>query len=83
MPLIRGRVLDSAGRPVTGARVMVDAAPAAMPDIAMLSGEDGSFVLAVPAPGAYRLRAVTDTQGAALGTAQVAGGDAAVELRLR
>ena len=83
MALIRGRVLDKAGRPVAGARVMVDAAPAPMPDIALLSGEDGGFVLAAPAPGAYRLRAVTDEAGEALGTVEVDDGDATLELRLR
>lgn len=82
MALIRGRVVDAAGRPVAGARVMVDAAPVAMPDIALLSGEDGGFVLAAPAPGAYRLRAVTDASGEALGAVEVGPGDAMIELRL-
>ena len=83
MPLIRGRVVDAAGKPVAGARVMVDAAPAAMPDIALLSGEDGSFILSAPTPGAYRLRAVTDSAGEALGTVEVGAADAALDLRLR
>ena len=60
MPLIRGRVVDRAGHPVAGARVMVTEGPAPMPDIAMLTGEDGRFAMAVPVPGRWRLLAATD-----------------------
>lgn len=58
MPLIRGRVVGTAGRPVDGVRLMLAGGPAPAPDIAMLSGPDGGFAMAVPVPGRWRLLAV-------------------------
>jgi protocatechuate 3,4-dioxygenase beta subunit len=51
--LIRGRVADEGGRPVAGAAIYVSASPGPMPDIAQLTGDDGVFTLAAPAPGRY------------------------------
>lgn len=64
MPVIRGTVVDSAGRPVAGARILVVQSPGPMPDIAMLSGEDGSFAIGAPAAGRYLLEAATDSSSA-------------------
>lgn len=55
MPLLSGTVHDPEGRPVAGARVLFTSAPAPLPDIAALTGEDGSFTLSAPAPGSYAL----------------------------
>jgi hypothetical protein len=68
--LLKGRVVDRAGRPVSGAAIYFVAAPAPRPDIAMLSGEDGRFVLALE-PGKYVIGARSDTAG---------GGQAAIEI---
>jgi uncharacterized GH25 family protein len=57
---ISGVVLDPDGRPVLGARVYVTASPAPIPDVAILSGPDGEFVLGADAPGIYRLAASAD-----------------------
>jgi hypothetical protein len=55
--LIRGVVVDGAGRTVADARVALAAAPVPVPDIAALAEEDGSFALAVPVAGVYRVTA--------------------------
>lgn len=60
MPLIRGRIVDPSGNPVAGARVMVAGGPVPVPDIALLSGPDGSFALSVPATGVWQLVTATD-----------------------
>jgi hypothetical protein len=57
--LLSGVVVDAAGQPVADARVAL-AAPVEVPDIAVLTGEDGSFSIGVPVPGAYRITAHAD-----------------------
>jgi hypothetical protein len=61
--LVKGRVVDRAGRPVSGAAIYFVAAPAPRPDIAMLSDADGWFVLALE-PGKYVIGARSDPAGA-------------------
>ncbi|WP_026926829.1 carboxypeptidase-like regulatory domain-containing protein [Granulicoccus phenolivorans] len=58
---IRGVVVDAQGRPVPGARVALGAGPAALPDIALLTDDDGSFWVEVPTPGEYAVLASTDS----------------------
>lgn len=53
--IINGTVTDPSGRPVVGATVLIASSPIPVPDIAALTGADGAFSIAVPAPGAYRL----------------------------
>jgi hypothetical protein len=55
VPLIAGTVVDQQGAPVPAATVFIAGGPVAVPDIAMLTGADGSFVINAPVPGAYRL----------------------------
>ena len=55
MMIINGTVTDPSGRPVVGATVLIASSPIPVPDIAALTGADGAFSIAVPAPGAYRL----------------------------
>ncbi|WP_298885831.1 carboxypeptidase regulatory-like domain-containing protein [uncultured Serinicoccus sp.] len=50
---IRGVVLDADGGPVPGARVALEAGPVPLPDIALLTGADGTFELDLPSPGEY------------------------------
>ena len=61
--IINGTVTDPSGHPVVGAIVLIASSPVPVPDIAALTGADGAFSIAVPAPGAYRLvvRSQVDT----------------------
>ena len=58
--LISGKVHDPAGAPLSFARLYIVDGPVSVPDIAILSGSDGSFRLDVPAPGRYRLGCALD-----------------------
>lgn len=51
-----GRVVDAGQRPVAGAMVSVIEATAPVPEIALVTDEDGRFALGVR-PGTYRLQA--------------------------
>ncbi len=53
--VIRGTVRDPAGRALAGARLAFVDGPVPLPDLALLSGADGAFSLAAPAPGTYRI----------------------------
>lgn len=48
-------MVDHNGNPVSGAAVMFSASPVPVPDIAELTGPDGRFTLAAPAPGRYEV----------------------------
>ena len=81
--LLSGVVVDAHGRPVRDARVALTAAPVDVPDIAVLTGEDGGFGIAVPVPGTYRLGAYVDS-GHGEETVEVEqGGAAGVRLVVR
>ena len=68
--LIACRVVDSAGNPVSGARVYFVRGPGSFPDIAALTADDGAVLLAAPTPGIYALQAAADEFAA--GTVEVA-----------
>jgi hypothetical protein len=55
---ILGVVTDDDGRPVADAAVSIEAAPVAVPDIAALTGADGSFSLPAPVTGRYTVTVV-------------------------
>jgi hypothetical protein len=80
--LIHGTVLGASGAPVAGAAVLIAAAPAPVPDVALLSGADGRFTLAVPAPGRYRLGARSDRHGHTEVAFEVGAAGAQVTLHL-
>ncbi|MFF3738693.1 MFS transporter [Streptomyces sp. NPDC002566] len=68
-----GRVLDAGGAPVAGARVtLID--PRGRRAGSALSGDDGGYVIAVPAQGAYVLAAKASGHGP-LASAVTHGGD--------
>ena len=69
--VLTGRVLDALGQPVSGARVFVRKAPGQVPDIALLTGADGSFTLSLPAWGRYELAYSSDALGTASATVEV------------
>jgi hypothetical protein len=54
----RGRVVDTAGRPVPDAFVSVVWGTAPVPEIALVTEADGSFLIGLPA-GRFRLQANT------------------------
>jgi hypothetical protein len=54
----KGRVVDADGRVVGGALVTVVSASTPVPEIALVTEQDGSFSLGLPA-GRFRLRANT------------------------
>jgi hypothetical protein len=69
--VVSGRVLDARGQPVSGARVFVRKAPGQVPDIALLTGEDGSFTLSLPTWGRYELACSSDVLGTTSATVEV------------
>ncbi len=80
--LLTGSVVDASGRPVADARVALTTSPVDVPDTALLTGEDGTFSIAVPAEGTYGVTAVTD-EGRAEETVDVRrGSDSGVRLVL-
>ena len=71
---VRGRVIDAGGAPVAGARVTIVESPAPMPEMAMVTDEEGRFSLFLPA-GRFLLHA--DGDEGASGTAVVEAGEKA------
>ncbi|KUG57221.1 hypothetical protein AVL62_15455 [Serinicoccus chungangensis] len=61
---VRGVVLDADGGPVPGARVALEAGPVPLPDVALLTGADGTFALDLPTPGEYVVAAHGDDASA-------------------
>lgn len=59
-PPIEGTVSDSSGAPIEGARVMIVRAPAAFPDIAVLTPSDGRFFLQSVGDGVHEILVVAD-----------------------
>lgn len=77
----RGRVLDAGGAPIARARVtLID--PRGRRAGATLSGDDGGYVLAVPAQGAYVLAAKASGHGPLASAVTHAGDERAVDLDL-
>jgi Carboxypeptidase regulatory-like domain len=62
---IAGLVLNAQGQPVAGARVFIVSAPGAVPDMALLSDEQGRFTLPAPLAGHYEIGASSDAGGSA------------------
>jgi hypothetical protein len=58
--LISGTVVDDAGGPVAGARVYFASGPGSFPDMAALTGDDGSFALSAPSAGTYEVQVQAD-----------------------
>ena len=75
--LVRGVVMDAGGRPVAGARVSFRSGPGPLPDIAALSGSDGTFALTAPSAGRYELAAFGDEGAPGTATVTVAQGETA------
>ena len=80
-PVISGIATGPDG-PVAFARIMIAASPAPMPDLAGLSGEDGTFTLGTNGPGRYVVAVHADGFVPARATVTVGPDDVAVELRV-
>jgi hypothetical protein len=73
---ITGTVRDRAGQPIAGARVSFLTGPVALPDIAAMTDEAGTFTLSAPAQGTYRLGCYADGYSPAEVEAEVTAGQA-------
>jgi hypothetical protein len=74
---LRGRVIDAGGAPIQGARIVIVASAVPMPEIALLSDEQGRFALRLP-PGRFTLRA--HGSGGSVGDLDVEGAPHAGEI---
>jgi hypothetical protein len=72
-----GKVQDVFGAPVAGARIGIVSSDVPIPEIALVSGDDGTFLLNLP-DGVFTFRAHGD-QGE-VGEAVVQGGDTGDEI---
>ena len=81
--VVSGQVLDGQGKPVSGARVFVLKAPGPVPDIALLTGDDGGFSISLPELGRYELACHSDLLGTASAAVDVADSGAALDLQYR
>jgi hypothetical protein len=75
--VVAGRVVDRDGQPIAGASVLFSASPVAVPDIAQLTGSDGSFAMAAPAVGRYRVSVRASGHAVAEREVEVVGAAAA------
>jgi len=67
--------VDASGRPVGGARVYFASGPGSFPDMAALTGEDGSFALAAPSAGTYAVQVHADGFEQATASVSLKAGD--------
>jgi hypothetical protein len=79
---VSGTVLDRMGRPAGGATVMWVQGPVPLPDVALLTQADGSFVMSAPVAGAYTLACRRDPDGVARVDVHVGPQGARVTVRL-
>ena len=69
--------------PVALARVMVAQSPAPMPDIAALTGEDGSFTIGTVGPGRYVVAVYADGYVPAHAEVMIGPREVGADLRVR
>ena len=79
--VVSGKVLDAQDQPVSGARVFVLKAPGPVPDVALLTGDDGRFTLSLPGPGRYELAGYSDALGTTSAVFEVGISNAALTLQ--
>jgi protocatechuate 3,4-dioxygenase beta subunit len=80
--VIRGAVLDTDHNPVAQARVFFVGGPAAVPDVAALTDDQGEFALSVSVPGTYEIECAADGFAPTVATAEV-GEPQEIRLRVR
>ena len=81
--IISGTVRDALRRPVPLARVYFTGGPVALPDVAMLTNDEGAFSLSVPAEGNYQIACAAEGFAPASATVAVQSGrEARVQITL-
>lgn len=80
--VITGVVTDGEGRALAEVSVSLLDAPVAVPDIAALTGPDGSFALGAPSPGRYTVVATGPGGERAEAAVDVATGEAAAAVEI-
>ncbi|MCA1781603.1 MAG: carboxypeptidase-like regulatory domain-containing protein [Dermatophilaceae bacterium] len=80
--VITGTVTDGHGRPLAEVSVSLRDAPVPVPDIAALTGPDGSFALGAPSPGHYTVVATDPGGETAHASVELLTGGAAVDVRI-
>ncbi len=81
---IYGVVHDAQDRPVAQARVYFADGPVPLPEIALLTGDDGSFTLTAPTPGTYQIECATDNAAPARVKVKVTDGkESRVKIKLK
>ena len=74
---IAGRVLRTGSRPEPGASVMITGDSPDHQDIALVTGDDGTYVLAGLGPGRYTLAAYAEDGASGEASVEVGAGDVA------
>lgn len=77
---VAGQAHLADGSPVVEARVFIASGPVPTSDIAMLTNEDGRFMLHVPVPGSYEIACHADGFTPALVQFEVPGDKDVVEI---
>jgi hypothetical protein len=80
--VITGTVTDGQGRPLAEVSVSLREAPVPVPDIAALTGPDGSFALGAPSAGHYTVVATDPAGETAQASVELGTGEAAADLRI-
>ena len=80
--VIMGTVTDGDGRPLADVSVGILDAPVPVPDIAALTGPDGSFALGAPAPGRYTVVATGPGGERSQASVDIGTGEAAVDVEI-
>jgi predicted RNA methylase len=81
--VITGTVTDGRGRPLAEVSVSLEDAPVPVPDIAALTGGDGSFALGAPSAGGYTVVATgPDGESARISVEVGAAGEAAADVTI-
>lgn len=80
--VITGTVTDAEGSPLADIAVSLREAPVPVPDIAALTGQDGSFALAAPSTGRYTVVATGPAGDSAEASVELAAGEATADVRI-
>lgn len=77
---VEGRAHLADGSPVVEARVFIASGPVPTSDVAMLTDEDGRFMLRAPVPGSYEIACHADGLAPALVRFEAPGDKDVVEI---
>lgn len=69
--VIHGKVTGAGGQAIAQARIYIKHSPVPAPDIAMLTDQQGAFILSVPSSGNYTIGCQADELGSGEATITV------------